>query len=106
MRILYFGTSPFAVPALEALLASRHEVLGVVTQPDRPTGRGLQMSSSPVKKTTLELAPAIPIIQPEKARVRAFREQVEAIAPDVLVVAAFGQILTQRLLDGPRYGGI
>jgi len=106
MRVLYFGTSPFAVPALEALLASRHEVIGVVTQPDRPTGRGLQLSSSPVKKATLELAPGLPIIQPEKARVRAFREQVEAMAPDVLVVAAFGQILTQRLLDGPRYGGI
>jgi len=106
MRILYFGTSPFAVPALKALVNSHHEVIGVVTQPDRPTGRGLQLSASPVKKAAIEFAPHLPILQPEKARVRAFREQVEAMEPDVLVVAAFGQILTQRLLDGPKFGGV
>ncbi|HEY3333465.1 MAG TPA: methionyl-tRNA formyltransferase [Capsulimonadaceae bacterium] len=106
MRILYFGTSPFAVPALEALLSSRHEVIGIVTQPDRPTGRGLQLSLSPVKKAAMTLAPELPILQPEKARTRAFREACEATGADVYVVAAFGQILSQRLLDTPRYGGI
>jgi len=106
MRIVYFGTSPFAVPALEALLASPHEVVGIVTQPDRPTGRGLQLSVSPVKKAALALAPDLPILQPEKARTKQFREEVGALGGDVFVVAAFGQILSQRLLDTPRFGGI
>ena len=106
MRIVYFGTSPFAVPSLEALLSSRHEVVGIVTQPDRPTGRGLQLSVSPVKKAALTLAPGLPILQPEKARTREFREAARALEADVFVVAAFGQILSQRLLDTPRFGGI
>ncbi|MDR3710812.1 MAG: methionyl-tRNA formyltransferase [Capsulimonadaceae bacterium] len=106
MRILYFGTSPFAVPALAALLESRHVIIGVVTQPDRPTGRGLQLSLSPVKKAALALAPELPILQPEKARTREFREAAAALEADVFVVAAFGQILSQRLLNTPRYGGI
>ncbi len=106
MRILYFGTAAFAVPTFEALLASRHDVIGIVTQPDRPTGRGLQLSLSPVKKAAIALAPGLPILQPEKARTRAFREAVAAMEADVYVVAAFGQILSQRLLDTPRYGGI
>jgi methionyl-tRNA formyltransferase len=107
MRILYFGTSQFAVPTLQSLFDSpRHTVLGVVTQPDRPSGRGLQLHESPVKRAALEARSDIPILQPEKARTREFREQVAEFEPDVLVVAAFGQILSQRLLDMPRYGGI
>jgi methionyl-tRNA formyltransferase len=107
MRVLFFGTSGFAVPILHALIDSgRHEVLGVVTQPDRPSGRGLQLHQSPVKRAALERVPDLPILQPEKARTREFREAVAAIGPDALVVAAFGQILSQRLLDLPRYGGI
>jgi len=106
MRILFFGTSPFAVPTLQALLNSRHDIIGVVTQPDRPHGRGLQMAQSPVKKTAQAQAPAVPILQPERAKAKEFVEQVREMQPDALVVAAFGQILPQRLLDIPRYGGI
>jgi methionyl-tRNA formyltransferase len=106
MRILYFGTSAFAVPAFKALLESRHEVVGVVTQPDRPSGRGLTLSLSAVKKAAIELAPHLPILQPEKARTKAFRLEAEALNADAFVVASFGQILSQRLLDGPKYGGI
>lgn len=106
MRIVYFGTSAFAVPSLEALIASPHDVVGIVTQPDRPTGRGLQLSVSPVKKAALALAADLPILQPEKARARQFREAAAELGADVFVVAAFGQILSQRLLDTPRYGGI
>jgi methionyl-tRNA formyltransferase len=107
MRVLFFGTSPFAVPTLRALIDSpRHDVLGVVTQPDRPSGRGLQMQRSPVKRAAMELRPELPILQPERARKKVFVDEVAEIAPDVLVVAAFGQILPQRLLDLPKYGGI
>lgn len=107
MRILFFGTTPFAVPSLNALLDSpEHQVLGVVTQPDRPSGRGLQLQQSAVKRAALERRPEMPILQPERARRREFVERVAAIAPDALVVAAFGQILPQKLLDIPKYGGI
>lgn len=106
MRILFFGTSSFAVPTLHALLVSRHEVIGVVTQPDRPHGRGLQLSQSPVKKAVQVAAPSIPILQPERARAKEFVQAVREMQPDALVVAAFGQILPQRLLDIPPYGGI
>ena len=106
MRILFFGTSPFAVPTLHALLVSRHEVIGVVTQPDRPHGRGLQLSQSPIKKAAQTAAPLIPILQPERARAKEFVQAVREMQPDALVVAAFGQILPQRLLDIPPYGGI
>ncbi len=107
MRILFFGTTPFAVPSLVALLGSPdHEVLGVVTQPDRPSGRGLQVQQSAVKKAALERRPEMLVLQPERARRKEFVAQVAEIAPDALVVAAFGQILPQRLLDIPKYGGI
>jgi methionyl-tRNA formyltransferase len=106
MRVLFFGTSPFAVPTFKLLLASRHDIIGVVTQPDRPHGRGMSHSFSAVKSALLELAPHLPLLQPEKARTKEFRLAVEALAPDVLVVAAFGQILSQRLLDVPPFGGI
>ncbi len=106
MRILFFGTSPFAVPSLNVLLGSPHQIIGVVTQPDRPHGRGMSESYSPVKKAVLANAPAMLLLQPEKARTKEFRLAVSELAPDILVVAAFGQILSQRLLDLPRYGGI
>jgi methionyl-tRNA formyltransferase len=88
------------------LIGSPHEIAGIVTQPDRPTGRGLQISVSPVKKTALAIIPDLPILQPEKARTREFREAVSALRADVYVVAAFGQILSQRLLDTATFGGI
>jgi methionyl-tRNA formyltransferase len=106
MRVLFFGTSSFAVPTLQRLFDSSHEVIGVVTQPDRPHGRRMAESYSPVKKALLEIEPNLALLQPEKARTKEFRLQVQDLAPDVLVVAAFGQILSQRLLDLPPYGGL
>jgi methionyl-tRNA formyltransferase len=106
MRVVYFGTSQFAVPALHKLLESRHEVVGVVTQPDRPHGRRNSESCSPVKRALLDIAPDLKLLQPEKARTKEFRLAITGLRPDVMVVAAFGQILSQRLLDVPKFGGI
>ena len=106
MRVLFFGTSPFALPTLQALhdAAPRHTVLGVVTQPDRPSGRGLRLHTSPVKELALALGYAV--YQPERVRRKPFPAQVAALAPDALVVVSFGQIIPQAMLDGPRRGGI
>ncbi len=101
MRIVYFGTSDFAVPALQAL--APHVVL-VVSQPDRPTGRGMKLQSSPVKKVALEMG--IPVETPEKARAAEFVEQISALEADVHVVAAYGQILSLKLLETAKIGGI
>jgi methionyl-tRNA formyltransferase len=105
MRILFLGTSPFAVPALQGLLLSgANNVVGVVTQPDRPHGRGGRLSTSPVKDAALTAG--LTLFQPEKLRAKEFIQTVRDLAPDALVVAAFGQIIPQRILDIPRYGGI
>jgi methionyl-tRNA formyltransferase len=106
MRVLFFGTSSFAVPTLLALheAAPRHAILGVVTQPDRPSGRGMKLVASPVKEKALELG--YPILQPERVRRKPFPETVRQMAPDALVVVSFGQIIPQGVLDIPRYGGI
>lgn len=101
MRIVYFGTSDFAVPALQAL--APHVVL-VVSQPDRPTGRGMKLQSSPVKKVALDLG--IPVETPEKARALEFVEQIAALEADVHIVAAYGQILSMKLLETAKNGGI
>ena len=105
MRVIFFGTSPFAVPTLHALHASAHEVLAVVTQPDRPAGRGMQLAESAVKKAARALGYET-ILQPEKVRRKPFSEELAALAPDVLIVISFGQIIPQRVLDIPKYGGI
>ena len=105
MRILFIGTSPFALPSLTALHASpTHEILGVVTQPDRPSGRGSKVSMPPVKEAALALG--LPVYQPEKVRARDFIQTVRDLAPDAIVVAAFGQIIPQRMLDIPPAGSI
>lgn len=98
------GTSGFAVPSLEALLRSEHEVIGAVTQPDRPAGRGLRESVSPVKRVAVEAG--IPIHQPEKVRSEEFITLVRDLSPDAIVVAAFGQIIPKTILDIPRFGNI
>lgn len=105
MRVVFFGTSPFAVPTLQALHDSAHEVLAIVTQPDRPAGRGMQLAESAVKKAARALGYES-ILQPEKVRRKPFPEELAALAPDVLVVISFGQIIPQRVLDIPKYGGI
>src|SRR3569833_771162 len=105
MRIIFMGTSPFAVPSLDRLATSPdYEILAVVTQPDRPHGRGGRVSSSPVK--TAAVALGLTVMQPEKVRAKEFVAEIRDMAPDALVVAAFGQLIPQRLLDVPRLGGI
>ncbi len=105
MRLLFIGTSPFAVPSLRRLHESpEHDVLGVVTQPDKPQGRGGKLSVSPVKAAALALG--LPLFQPEKVRAKEFVQTVREMAPEIIVVAAFGQIIPQRMLDIPPRGCI
>ncbi|HEY7529394.1 MAG TPA: methionyl-tRNA formyltransferase [Gemmatimonadota bacterium] len=106
MRVLFWGTPEFALPALDAVLASSHELVGLVTQPDRPRGRSGRAAPSPTKRRVLEAAPSVPILQPEKPRGAAFRAEVTALAPDVSVVAAYGNILPRSVLDLPRHGSV
>lgn len=102
LRVVFFGTPAFAVPVLEHLLLSRYHVCGVVTQPDRPRGRGQQPSAGPV--TQLALAQALPLAQPERIRDPALLDALADWRPDVGVVAAYGRILPQALIDLPRLG--
>ncbi len=104
MRILFMGTPEFSVPTLECLYRAGHEVVGVVTQPDKPRGRGGAVSYTPVKEKALELK--LPVYQPRRVRAAEFLETVRELAPEAIVVIAFGQILPQALLDIPRYGCI
>ena len=102
MRILFMGTSEFAVPALKALISHKLGLIGVVTQPDRPSGRGKRLNPSPVKKVAA--AHNISVYQPEKVRTPNFVSELKRLAPDVIVVAAFGQLLPQNVLDIPPCG--
>lgn len=102
LRIAFFGTPAFAVPTLDALLASAHEVVGVVTQPDRPRGRGQQVSEAPVKQRA-RIA-GVPILQPLKLKAPDFLDAFRAWNVDLGVVAAYGRLLPQVLLDVPPRG--
>lgn len=102
-KIVFMGTPDFAVPVLERLIAE-HEVIGVVTQPDRPAGRNRQVQLSPVKQAAL--AANIPVFQPEKIRRPEAIETLRQWTPDVYIVAAFGQILPQTVLDIPPHGSV
>ena len=102
LRIVFFGTPEFAVPTLTALLSSQHVVVGVVTQPDRPKGRGQRAHASPIK--TLASAHNVPVLQPERLREPAFLEALSAFGADLGVVAAYGKILTDAVLQAPRLG--
>jgi methionyl-tRNA formyltransferase len=104
LRVVYAGTPEFAVPALDALVGSRHAVVGIYTQPDRPAGRGRALTASPVKRRALELG--LPVHQPATLRDPAAVPALAALAPDVLVVAAYGLILPVAILDLPRLGGV
>ena len=105
MKIIFMGTPEFAAASLQALVESgRYEIPAVVTQPDRPKGRGHKLMQSAVK--TYALAQGLPVLQPERVKDDAFFAQMEAYAPDLIVVAAFGQFLPERLLQLPRYGCI
>jgi len=104
LRVVFFGTPEFAVPTLEALLHSRHQVVGVVTQPDRPRGRGQRTTAGPVK--TRASAAGVVVLQPEKLKEPSFLEALDALHGDLGVVAAYGKILTEAVLAAPRLGMI
>jgi methionyl-tRNA formyltransferase len=103
MRVLFYGTPGFALPTLDALLR-HHEVVTVVTQPDRPAHRGQRLTSPPVKQRALEAG--VPILQPERLREPGWAERLAALGADIAVVVAFGQILPKAVLDAPRRGSI
>jgi len=104
MRVVFMGTPDFAVPCLQALLQAGHQILAVVTQPDRPKGRGQQLAQSPVKIEAL--AAGIQVLQPEKVRETNFAAQLRELKPEVIVVVAYGQILPLEILELPWYGCI
>ena len=101
IKIVFMGSPEFALPSLRALVGA-YNVVGVVTQPDRASGRGREVKMPPVKTLALELG--LPIMQPEKLRAPEAMDQLRAWSPELIVVAAFGQILKQDVLDLPRYG--
>ncbi len=103
MKIVFMGTPDFSVPALKEL-AKHHEIAAVVTQQDRPKGRGHKMQYTPVKEAALELD--VPVYQPQKVKDAEFVEILKDINPDAIVVIAFGQILSKEILDLPKYGCI
>lgn len=104
MKVLFMGTPDFAVSALEALIQSEHEVVGVVTQPDKPKGRGKEMQFPPVKECAVKYN--IPVYQPVKVKTPEGVETLRSFGADIFVVAAFGQILSKEILDMPKYGCI
>lgn len=102
MKIIFMGTPEFSVPVLEALVREGHEVIGVVTQPDKPKGRGKAVLMTPVKEKALEYG--LPVYQPVKVRDPEFIEVLKGLKPDIMVVVAFGQILPGAVLDIPPLG--
>lgn len=104
MKVLFMGTPDFAAATLVKLIESKHELIGVVTKPDSQKGRGHEVSFSAVKELALEHA--LPVYQPVKAKDPEFIEKVKLLAPEAIVVAAFGQILPQAILEIPPYGCI
>ena len=102
MRIVFLGTPEFAVPSLQALFSADHEIEAVYTQPDRPKGRGNQLTESPVKAAANKLG--LPVRQPERIRRPPAIEELRGIAPDLMVVVGYGQIIPQEIIDIPRHG--
>lgn len=104
MKIIFAGTPDFAVPTLQALINSQHQISAVYTQPDRPAGRGQKMTPSPVK--SLAVSANIPVYQPENFKQAESINILASLKPDLLVVVAYGLILPQAVLDIPKYGSI
>ena len=104
MKVVFMGTPDFAVGTLEAIVGAGHEVAAVVTQPDKPKGRGGVMAMSPVKECAL--SHGLTVLQPLKARNPEFIDEIRAINPDVIVVVAFGQIIPSEIIHMPKYGCI
>ena len=104
LRIVYFGTPAFAVPTLVSLANSRHHVVALVSQPDRPKGRGHRVQMTPTKEVAL--ARGVPVLQPERIKDPEFLERIKTLRPDLGVVAAYGRIIPDALLNAPRHGMI
>ena len=104
MKIVFMGTPDIAVPCLQKIIDEKYEILGVVTQPDKPKGRGKKLGMSPVKELAIENN--IPVYQPVKARDKEFIDKIKSLNPDVIVVVAFGQILPKEILEIPKLGCI
>jgi len=104
LKIVFMGTPEFAIPSLDMLLKEGYDVAAVVTQPDKPKGRGNKMSPPPVKEYAMEHG--IEVLQPEKVKTEEFVEKIKAINPDLLVTAAYGKILPKSVLDIPKHGCI
>ncbi|SFQ18118.1 methionyl-tRNA formyltransferase [Caldicoprobacter faecalis] len=104
LKIVFMGTPEFAIPSLEAIVSSGHQIIGVVTQPDKPKGRGKKLAPPPVKEWAV--ARNIPVYQPEKVKDPEFIEVLKGLAPDLIVTAAYGQILPKEILDIPPLGCI
>lgn len=105
MRLVFCGTPQFAVSTLKTLLRAGHNIQLVVTQPDRPSGRGMQLVAPPVKQAALEAG--LSVAQPEKIKNNTeFRAQLEAIQPDAIIVVAYGRIIPKWMLDLPRFGNL
>ncbi len=102
LRVVFFGTPDFAVPTLDALIDAGHQVVGVVTQPDRPRGRGQRTSDAPVKARAVSAG--LPVLQPQRLGDTAFVDALAALRPDIGIVAAYGRILTPAVLRTPRLG--
>ena len=103
-RVVFMGTPEFAVPSLDALLDAGYEVVGAFTQPDRPVGRGHKLAACPVKQRAAERG--VPVFQFERVRKQEGLDAMRALKPDVVVTAAFGQILSKKLLEVPKYGTV
>jgi len=104
MKIVFMGTPEFAVPSLDMLVKEGYNVAAVVTQPDKPKGRGKKLAAPPVKEYALEKG--IPVLQPEKVKTAEFVNELKSINPDLLITAAYGKILPADVLDIPRFGCI
>ncbi|MDF0751429.1 methionyl-tRNA formyltransferase [Marinobacter sp. 71-i] len=102
MRLVFSGTPDFAATALKALLATRHQVVGVYSQPDRPAGRGRKLTPTPVKQVALDAN--IPVFQPQSLKTAEAQQELRALDADVMIVAAYGLILPRAVLDTPRHG--
>lgn len=99
--IIFFGTSDFAVPVLEALLKNKYKIIAVITQPDSESGRGQKIKTSPIKEVALKNK--LKIIQPENAKDEKFIQQIKNMAPDLNIVCAYGKILPEELIEAPKY---
>jgi methionyl-tRNA formyltransferase len=102
VKLIFLGTPVFALPALRLLARTRHEIAAVITQPDRPQGRGMQLAPSPVKNAAIELG--MPVMQPEKTASPSVLKKMEDMKPDCAVVVAYGQILVRDFLVLPPFG--